>query len=52
MGKTYSKSHQSDKAFKSHKAKLLERGGIIDSQEFQGWGHKIKYHFGKKSSRL
>jgi hypothetical protein len=47
MAKSYQKSHQSDTAYKSHKAKIRERGGVLDTDEFTGWGHKLKYHFGK-----
>lgn len=48
MSKTYQKSHQSDKAYRSHKAKLKERGAVIDKDEYTGWGHRLRYHFGKK----
>jgi hypothetical protein len=47
MSKTYKKVHQSEKALKSHKAKLKERGAVIE-QEYLGYGHKLKYHFPKK----
>lgn len=48
MSKTYVKSHQSNTALKNHKAKIKNRGGVLDKQEDMGWGTKIKYHYPKK----
>ena len=49
MSKSYSKSHQSERALKSHESKIRNRGGIIDTELDTGWGTKLKYHFPKKS---
>jgi len=49
MSKTYSKVHKSDNARRSHKSKVINRGGIVDRDDLTATGaHKIKYHFPKK----
>jgi hypothetical protein len=53
MSKSYKKSHSSDKAYSSHKSKIRERGGSIESDEkyslgaYKGFGHTLKYKFPK-----